>query len=77
MKTSHANVIVYVQDSVDAEQIDRIGASVAGLAGVVQTRPGANARHVVLVDYDPRSVDSQHILGRVREQGVQATLVGM
>jgi hypothetical protein len=77
MKTSNANVIVYVQDSVDAEQINRIGASVAGLAGVVHTRPGANAHHVVLVDYDPRSVDSQHILGRVREQGFQATLVGM
>ena len=77
MKTSNANVIVYVQDSVDAEQINQIGASVAGLAGVVQTRPGANTRQVVLVDYDPRSVDSQHILGRVREQGVQATLVGM
>ncbi len=77
MKTGNANVIVYVQDSVDAEQINRIGASVAGLAGVVQTRPGANTRRVVLVDYDPRSVDSQHILGRVREQGVQAALVGM
>jgi predicted nicotinamide N-methyase len=77
MKTSNANVIVYVQDSVDAEQIKQIGASVAGLVGVAQTRPGANARRVVLVDYDPRSVDSQHILGRVREQGFQATLVGM
>ena len=77
MSTSNANVIVYVQDSVDAEQINRIGASVAGLPGVVQTRPGANASHVVLVDYDPRSTDSQHILGRVRAQGVRATLVGM
>jgi hypothetical protein len=77
MKASNTNVIVYVQDSVDAEQINRIGASVARLAGVVRARTGLNRSRTVLVDYDPRSVDSQHILGRVREQGVRATLVGM
>lgn len=77
MSNSNANVIVYVQDSVDAEQIERLSHSLAGLAGVVKTQRGASRSPVVLVDYDPRSVDSQHILGRVREQGVQATLVGM
>ena len=77
MKTSNANVIVYVQQSVDADGIERIGTSVAGLQGVVRTRPGVGNSRVVLVDYDPRRVDSQHILGRVREQGVRATLVGM
>lgn len=77
MKTSNANVIVYVQESVDADRIDRIGASVAQLQGVVRARPGARNGRVVLVDYDPRHVNSQHILGRVREQGIRATLVGM
>ena len=77
MKTSNANVIVYVKDSVGADQIDQLGASVAALEGVVQTRPGANTSHIILVDYDPHAVQSQHILGRVREQGFQATLVGM
>ena len=77
MKTSNANVIVYVQEFVDADRIDSIGASVAGLQGVVRTRPGASNSRVVLVDYDSHRVDSQHILGRVCEQGVRATLVGM
>ena len=77
MKTSNANVIVYVQQTVGVDRINSIAASVAGLPGVVRTRPGASHGRVVFVVYDPRRVDSQHILGRVREQGVRATLVGM
>jgi hypothetical protein len=77
MKASNANVIVYVKDSVGTEQIDQIGASLAALEGVIQIRPGAHTDHVMLVDYEPGTVHSQHILGRVREQGVTATLVGM
>ena len=77
MKTSNANVIVYVKGSAGTQQIDQLGASVAALEGVVKTGPGASTSHMILVDYDPGTVDSQHILGRVREQGFSATLIGM
>jgi hypothetical protein len=36
-----------------------------------------HADHLMLIDYDPRSVDSRVILRCIRDQGYTAQLIGM
>ena len=67
MKTGNANVIVYVQEFVDTNRIDSIGASVARLQGVVRTRPGVGNNRVVLVDITPQG---REIVGKTPLGGI-------
>jgi hypothetical protein len=45
--------------------------------GVVSACVNENARHLLLVDYDPSGIQSRDILDRIRESGVHAELVGL
>ncbi|WP_419649688.1 hypothetical protein [Thiolapillus sp.] len=37
----------------------------------------ANARHLMLVDYDPENLVAQELLGRVENRGLHAELIGL
>jgi hypothetical protein len=77
MKTSNSNVIVYVKQPVHREQTRAISETLGALHGVVDAQTSHRAGNVICVDYDPRSIDLQHILQSVSEQGYNARLVGM
>jgi copper chaperone CopZ len=77
MKTSNSNVIVYVKQPVHREQARAISETLGALHGVIKTQTSQRTGSVISVDYDPRSIDSQHILQSVSEQGYNARLVGM
>ena len=77
MKTSNSNVIVYVKQPVHREQTRAISEAIGALHGVISARTSGRTEKVIYVDYNPRAVDSQHILKRVSEQGYNARLVGM
>ena len=77
MKTSNSNVIVYVKQPVHREQASAISETIGALHGVVEAHTSRRAGNVICVDYDPRTIDSQHILQSVSKQGYNARLVGM
>ena len=77
MKPSNSNVIVYVKQPVHREQTRAISETIGALHGVIETQTSQRTGSVISVDYDPRSIDSQHILQSVSEQGYNARLVGM
>jgi len=77
MNGSNANVIVYVKQPVHQGQVRAISADIGALYGVVRVENSRRSENVICVDYDPRTIGSQHILQHVREHGVSARLVGM
>lgn len=77
MKSSNANVIVYVQPPVQQGQARAISESIGALPGVVRSVSSPRSKNMICVDYDPRTIGSQHILQVVRDQGVPVRLVGM
>jgi hypothetical protein len=77
MKNSNANVIVYVQLPVQQGQARAISESIGALPGVVRAVSSPRSENMICVDYDPRTIGSQHILKVVRDQGVPVRLVGM
>jgi copper chaperone CopZ len=77
MKTSKTNVIVYVKQPVHREQTRTITETIGSLHGVINAKSCPRTQSMISVGYDPRIVNSQHILQCVSNQGVDARLVGM
>jgi hypothetical protein len=77
MKSSNANVIVYMQPPVQQGQARVISESLGALPGVVRAVSSPRSENMICVDYDPETIDSQHILQVVRDQDVSVRLVGM
>jgi hypothetical protein len=49
----------------------------SGLDGIRRARVSARVCRLVLVDYDPKTINSQKILGAVAHRGFDARLIGM
>jgi hypothetical protein len=77
MKTSNANVIVYIKQPVRHEISRVISESIGTLQGVIHAVNSRRSENMICVDYDPGTVGSQHILRVAREHGVPVRLVGM
>jgi len=77
MSKINANVIVHLVEARDRGQIRELGLALANLVGVVRAQPSRRLERMMLVDYDPRIIDAQAILARVRRRGLEARLIGM
>jgi hypothetical protein len=77
MKTSNANVIVYLQQAAQQGQARVISETIGALRGVVRAVSSPRSENMICVDYDPKTIDSQHILKVARGQGVPVRLIGM
>jgi hypothetical protein len=77
MRTSNANVIVYVKQTIGQGKARVISETISALQGVVRAVNSPRSENMICVDYDPATIDSRHILQVAREHGVPARLVGM
>jgi hypothetical protein len=77
MKCHTASVIVYINEPVVQQRSETVSESLRKLCGVSCAEISRRIRSMVLVDYDPMSIDSQRILQCVKDQGCSAVLVGM
>ncbi|MDH3980103.1 MAG: hypothetical protein OEU91_06280 [Gammaproteobacteria bacterium] len=77
MKTSKSNVIVYVKQPVYREQTSVIRDTISTLHGVIDAQTSQRTGNVISVDYDPRAINSRHILQCVSDRGFDVRLVGM
>lgn len=47
------------------------------MSGVERVRCAEHNKHLLIVDYDPDTVDSGKILHRITDQGLHAELIGL
>lgn len=77
MQTTQANVVVDVKPVLSGGAGDELLSELRRAQGVTGVRTSPRTRGLVLVDYDPKIIDSQAILQRVVQRGFYARLVGM
>ena len=77
MQTNNANVVVDLKQVISRKHGHELESELGGIHGVSRARVSSRARRLVLVDYDPETVNSQKILGAVVRHGFDARLIGM
>ncbi|BAV34200.1 hypothetical protein SCL_1909 [Sulfuricaulis limicola] len=77
MQTNKANVVVDLKQAISRRHGSELESELGGIRGVSRARVSQRARRLVLVDYDPETVNSQKILGTVVRHGFDARLIGM
>ncbi len=77
MEIQMADVTVHIDPALPAEELQLLEAKIRDNPGVISVHREPNRPHLMLVEYNPAEVDSQHILESVAHQGVNAELVGL
>jgi len=77
MQATQVNVMVDVKQVLSGQSSDELLSELGGMQGVSRAWVSPRARRLVLVDYDPKVINSQRILGAVVRHGFDARLVGM
>jgi RAB protein geranylgeranyltransferase component A len=70
-------VIVHVNENVDAATLDDLEQSIRRDRGVVSVQYRGQQRHLMLVVYDSAVMRASNILRTFQERGLHAQLVGM
>ncbi len=77
MDIKMVDVLVHVDESIDKAARTAMEDSVRGLDGVLSVGQHDEKPHLMIVEYNPDRINSTAILGRVKEQGVHAEIVGL
>jgi hypothetical protein len=77
MRVTSTNIVVDVKQLLSSDSGDQLLGDLSTTPGVTKAWVSTRARRLVLVDYDPRVIDSQAILDAVSRRGFDARLVGM
>jgi copper chaperone CopZ len=77
MQTKKANVVVDLKHTQTRDRIDELECELDGINGVSRVQASSRTSRLVLVDYDPKIIDSREILGAVVRHGYDARLIGM
>lgn len=77
MHTYCSDVVIHIDEELVDEAIHQLEREIGLIPGVVSACVNDRARHLLLVDYDPRDVHASELLGMVRGRGVGAELIGL
>lgn len=76
MATYNANVVLHIDESLSADQLQDVEQDIACIDGVVSSCVHEKTPHLLVVDYDPRTIRSSHLLQHIRGSGLHAELIG-
>lgn len=77
MLKTQASIVVDVKQALSRQSGRDLVAEIGEVQGVSWARVSESVPRLVLVDYDPKQVDTQRILGAVVRRGFDARLVDM
>jgi hypothetical protein len=77
MTMLHSDVVVHIDEELDDKRIWEVERQISTEQGIYSACVNDKARHLLLVDYDPRGIHSRAILDQVRRNGLHAELIGM
>jgi len=76
MVTYDANVVIHVDEELTAEQIHEVEKQLSRVQGVESACVHVRTPHLLVVDYDPRSIHSGQLLQEVKNNNLRAQLIG-
>jgi hypothetical protein len=77
MNATQVNILVDVRQALSPQSGDQLVNALGGLHGVSRAWVSPRTSRLVLVDFDAKQTDTQHILRTVVNRGYDARLVGM
>lgn len=77
MAEHHADILIHVDETLDAARIAGLEHDLGVIDGVYSVCVHERTPHLLVVDYDPHSAQSGQLLHEVRSHGVHAELVGL
>lgn len=76
MKTYQANVLIHVDETLEADQFTALQGALEGIEGVSDVHPSTR-NHLVNVAYDPLTTRARVIVDKARQLGLNAQVVGL
>jgi hypothetical protein len=77
MNATKVNVVVDVRQTLSPQSGDQLASAIGSLQGVSRAWVSPRTSRLLLVDFDARQTNSQHILRTVVHRGFDARLIGM
>lgn len=71
------DILIHIDENLDDANIHEIERDLSMIDGVYSACVHVNARHLMLVDYNPKNLAAQELLYRVENRGFHAELVGL
>ena len=71
-----SNITVHIDENLDATAFHNVEHNLEALHGVNTVMATDKHPHLMVVDYDHQSINSQNILGALVGQGYHAELIG-
>ena len=75
-EVASAKLVVHIDETLGMESRRDVEQAVEQEYGVSQARFNSERPHLMIVGYDPRTINSMRILGRIRQQKLSAQLIG-
>lgn len=72
-----ADVMLHIKEALDTSLLEQIKQGLLNLEGVDRASYQSNIPHLMIVEYDSEVINAQAVLSFVREQGYNASLVGL
>ena len=73
----HVEVVIHVDEALAEEQRASLVSSLEGHDGVEKAKFTTGRDHLMVIDYDSNKLNTTDILGYVRQENVNAELIGI
>ena len=72
-----SDILIHIDESLDDDRIHDLERDLGHERGIVSACVNDRARHLLLVDFDPRTLQPRGVLDAVRSRGLHAEMVGL
>lgn len=77
MFEQHADFLIHIDESLENRDLAELQKEISTTDGVYSACISERAKHLMIVEYDPESVTSRDLLGRVASHGLHAEMIGL
>ena len=71
------DVTIHIDENLDRQQRADVGEQLRSLTGVISVSNSDLTPHLMMVEYNPKDVNSTRLLEVVKAQGVHAEMIGL
>ena len=75
-ETSMMDIVIHIDETLDAAKRDALLAAVRGTDGVIAVGYHNETAHLLIVVFNPKNLSSADVLAKIQSTGVHAELTG-
>jgi hypothetical protein len=71
------DIVIHIDEDLNDDRIHQLEREISDVDGVVSVCMHENARHLLVVDFDPETVKPSNIVHSFRGKGLHAQMIGL